>query len=148
MAIYQSMTYEKKWKPIIDEEWNAYEKQWKAENPNTSIPKNRFTFMNNFIKAKYAEETDEVKDEVRERRKAIKAEVDGVAGEQNDAYQRQLNFSLLLGNVTHVGLSAINKLPCTLKVMGDNIMKQTGWNVTFLVGGPEPRQNGKIMMFM
>ena len=82
------MTYEKKWKPIIDEEWNAYEKHWKAENPNTSIPKNRFTFMNNFIKAKYAEETDEVKDEVREHRKAIKAEVDGVAREQNDAYQR------------------------------------------------------------
>ena len=82
------MTYEKKWKTIIDEEWNAYEKQWKVENPNTSIPKNRFMFMNNFIKAKYAEETDEVKDEVRERRKAIKAEVEGVDGEQNDTYQR------------------------------------------------------------
>ena len=114
--VYQSMTYEKKWKPIIDEEWNVYKKQWKAENPNTSIPKNHFMFMNNFIMAKYAKETDKVKDKVKECHKAIKAKVDGVAGEQNNAYQRKLNFSLLLGNITHVRLSAINKLPHTLKI--------------------------------
>ena len=33
-------------------------------------------------------------------------------------------------------------------MMGESIFKQTGWFVTFLVGGPEPRQNGKIMTFM
>ncbi|EDR03936.1 uncharacterized protein LACBIDRAFT_306627 [Laccaria bicolor S238N-H82] len=32
--------------------------------------------------------------------------------------------------------------------MGESILKQTGWHVTFIVGGPEPRQNGKIMTYM
>lgn len=44
--------------------------------------------------------------------------------------------------------SAINRLPRTLAVWGESIKNQTGWNITFLAGGPSPGQNGKIMSFM
>jgi len=33
-------------------------------------------------------------------------------------------------------------------VWGESVKKQTGWNISFLVGGPEPRQNGKIVTYM
>jgi hypothetical protein len=45
-------------------------------------------------------------------------------------------------------LSAINRLPRTLAVWGESIRNQTGWNITFLVGGPAPDQNGKILTYM
>jgi len=54
----------------------------------------------------------------------------------------------MLERVTYPFRSAIDKLPRTLSVMGESIFKQTGWFVTFLVGGPEPRQSGKIMTYM
>lgn len=43
---------------------------------------------------------------------------------------------------------AIDKLPATLAMMGEAIESQTGWNITFLVGGPEPINDGKIMTYM
>lgn len=33
-------------------------------------------------------------------------------------------------------------------MMGEAIESQTGWNITFLVGGPEPINEGKIMTYM
>jgi len=54
----------------------------------------------------------------------------------------------MLERVTYPFRSAIDKLPRTLSVMGESIFKQMGWFVTFLVGGPEPRQSGKIMTYM
>jgi hypothetical protein len=32
--------------------------------------------------------------------------------------------------------------------VGESIMKQTGWNVSILVGGPMPRDGGKITTYM
>ena len=43
---------------------------------------------------------------------------------------------------------AIDKLPKTLATLGESIQHQTGWNISFLVGGPEPRQNGQIITYM
>ena len=54
----------------------------------------------------------------------------------------------VLERFTYPFRSAIDKLPRTLSMMGESIFKQTGWFVTFLVGGPELHQNGKIMTFM
>ncbi|KIJ90796.1 hypothetical protein K443DRAFT_116087 [Laccaria amethystina LaAM-08-1] len=85
--VYQSMTYENKWKEVIDSEWDEYQKKWKLDHPNTNLPQKRFAFMNSFLKEKYKEEAEEVKKEVRERRAAMKAEIDE-KDNRNDAYQR------------------------------------------------------------
>lgn len=57
-------------------------------------------------------------------------------------------FSILFLNDDSSYCSAIHRLPRTLVVWGDTINKQTGWNITFLVGGPTPNQNGKIVTYM
>ena len=85
--VYQSMTYENKWKEVIDSEWDDYQKKWKADHPDTELPQKRFTFMNSFLKEKYKEESEEVKKEVRERQAAMNAEIDE-EDNRNDGYQR------------------------------------------------------------
>ena len=93
--VYQTMTYESKWKPVIDNEWDAYQAKWKADHPGTDLPQGRFTFMNSFLKDKYNSESDKVKTAVKERRAAMKVEFDSrakEAGERNAAYQRWLTF--------------------------------------------------------
>ena len=145
--VYQTMTYVTKWKTIIDDEWETYKKNWEKENPDTKLPQGRFGFMNSFLKEKYEKETEEVKKSVRARRAAMKTELEAES-KKNEAYQRWLDWVYLSETVTHAFLSAIDKLPRTLAVMGESIRKQMGWMVTFLVGGPEPRQNGKIMTYM
>ena len=85
--VYQGMTYENKWKEIIDSEWDDYQKKWKADHPDTDLPQKRFTFMNSFLKEKYKEESEEVKKEVRERRAAMNAEIEEEA-KRNDGYQK------------------------------------------------------------
>lgn len=87
------MTYESKWKAIIDKEWSAFTKKWEAENPETKMTETRFTFMNTFLQEKYREESDDVKAEVRKRRAELKEEVAGDEGEveldvRNQAYQK------------------------------------------------------------
>ena len=85
--IYQTMTYENKWKEVIDSEWDNYQKKWKAEHPNTDLLQGCFTFMNSFLKEKYKEESEEVKKEVREHRAVMKDDIDE-KDNRNDAYQR------------------------------------------------------------
>ena len=58
---------------------------------------------------------------------------------------KSIQFNHLLLSDNSPSCSAINRLPRTLAVWGESITKQTGWNITFLVGGPVPCQNGKIM---
>ena len=81
------MTYENKWKEVIDSEWDDYQKKWKADHPDTELPQKRLTFMNSFLKEKYKEESEEVKKEVRERQAAMNAEIDE-EDNRNDGYQR------------------------------------------------------------
>ncbi|KAF8883350.1 hypothetical protein CPB84DRAFT_1817077 [Gymnopilus junonius] len=57
--IYQQMTYESKWKAIIDKEWSAFTKKWEAENSEMKMMETRFTFMNTFLQEKYREESDD-----------------------------------------------------------------------------------------
>lgn len=67
---YHAMTYESQWKAVIDVEWSQYVKDWTLANPDTPLPMTRFAFMNNFMRAKFAAETDEVKAEVERYREA------------------------------------------------------------------------------
>jgi hypothetical protein len=71
---YQALTYESKWKPFVDKEWDRYRKEWESEHPNEKPPKARFTIMIEFIKDKFANETDEMKARCEEFRKASKDE--------------------------------------------------------------------------
>jgi hypothetical protein len=44
--------------------------------------------------------------------------------------------------------SGIDKISRTLMTVGDSIVTQTGWHVSILVGGPMPREGGKIKTYM
>ena len=59
---YQALTYETKWKPDVDTAWNDYKLAWASKNPNEKTPKNRFQIMIEFMKEKYAEETNKMKE--------------------------------------------------------------------------------------
>lgn len=74
-------------------EWDTYKKKWEAENPDSKMKESRFSFMNTFLQEKYKEESEEVKDEVKKRRAAMKEEGHGdkddvEAEEMNRAYQK------------------------------------------------------------
>ncbi|KIJ90502.1 hypothetical protein K443DRAFT_116510 [Laccaria amethystina LaAM-08-1] len=91
--VYQQLTYESKWKAIIDKEWSETVKKWEAENPDTKMVETRFTFMNTFLQEKYKEESEDVKEEVKKRRAELKEEVagddnDGDLEARNGAYQK------------------------------------------------------------
>ncbi|KIJ94643.1 hypothetical protein K443DRAFT_11936, partial [Laccaria amethystina LaAM-08-1] len=87
--------------------------------------------MASFMRQKYQEESEEVRNNVKKRQEELKAELETEGEDKNHAYQ-----------------NAINHLPRTLAVWGESVTKQTGWNITFLVGGPAPNQNGKIMSYL
>lgn len=86
------MTYESKWKAIIDKEWSEITKKWEAENPETKMTETQFTFMNTFLQKKYKEESEDVKAEVKKRRAELKEVVgeenDGKLEVRNEAYQK------------------------------------------------------------
>jgi hypothetical protein len=71
---YQALTYESQWKPLVSEEWDKYKNQWSKEHPNEKPPKTRFTIMVEFIKDKFANETEEMKARCEELRKTLKEE--------------------------------------------------------------------------
>jgi hypothetical protein len=43
---------------------------------------------------------------------------------------------------------AINLLPRTLATIGESLVKQTGWNITILAGGPMPDTDGTILTYL
>jgi hypothetical protein len=63
---YQMLMYKSQWKPLVDEEWNRYRKEWASEHPNKKPPKARFTIMIEFSKEKFANETDKMKAQCKE----------------------------------------------------------------------------------
>jgi hypothetical protein len=67
---YHDLTYEQIWKPIIDVEWEYYLKNWNASNQGQPPDKNRFVFMNVFMRDRYSEEDEEMKQRVEEHRQA------------------------------------------------------------------------------
>ena len=71
---YHALTYEKKWKPHVDDEWERYKTEWTSEHPNEKPPKKRFTIMVEFMKEKFKNESDEVKQQCEEYRRTLKSE--------------------------------------------------------------------------
>ncbi|KAF8157394.1 hypothetical protein BJ912DRAFT_1070409 [Pholiota molesta] len=136
--IYQRLTYKDHWKPIIDKEWQKFRDEWEEKNGSESKPPHsRFAFMNVFLKTKYAEETDEMKERVQELRDQPGSGEEDDAEDDNSANKRNKNFQ-----------QAIHKLPRTMLAMAESLAKQTGWSISILAGGPEPHQGGEIKAFM
>lgn len=82
---YHALTYESKWKPIINSEYTQYVMDWTSTGPEHLSPMSRFAFMNNFMREKYAAETDIVKAEVEEYRQSEKG--DQTRGRLNLTFQ-------------------------------------------------------------
>lgn len=45
----------------MNEKWVRYMKEWESEHPNKKPPKIRFTIINEFLKEKLSNETNEMK---------------------------------------------------------------------------------------
>ena len=58
---YHALTYHTKWKPFIQERWDAYQKEWASEHLDEKPPKGWFQIMLEFMKEKYARETAEIR---------------------------------------------------------------------------------------
>ena len=84
---YQALTYESKWKAEVNAAWLAYKNAWLTEHPKEKPPKNRFQIMIEFIKEKFEQETDEVKEECKEYRKRHWAEAAMPDPEKPDSLQ-------------------------------------------------------------
>lgn len=84
--VYHTMTYETRWKSVIDKGWEIYKTKWETENPGTEPDETRFTFMASFMRQKYLEESEEVQNEVRKRREELKTELkeDGEGEEEGE----------------------------------------------------------------
>jgi hypothetical protein len=65
---YQALTYEDRWKPDVNTAWAEYKAAWEAEHPDEKPPKTRFQIMVDFIKEKFAAETEEMKNRCEEYR--------------------------------------------------------------------------------
>jgi hypothetical protein len=152
--IYQRLTYKDKWKPIIDEEWRKFRDQWEEENGSESKPpQTRFSFMNTFLKVKYAEETDEMKQHVQELRDQPDSGEEDGAEDDNSANNRNKKFQQYVhcywrDNGCSPLYRAIHKLPRTMLAMAESLAKQTGWSISILAGGPEPHQGGELRAYM
>jgi hypothetical protein len=81
---YKALTYESKWKPVVNEAWDDYVKTWEKEHPDEKPEKRRLVFLMEFMKEKLAGETDEMKKRVEEHRLSIKDETSGPADSDND----------------------------------------------------------------
>jgi len=44
--------------------------------------------------------------------------------------------------------SGIDRIPVTLEAFSKAIERESGWAVTILVGGPDPKREGKIATFV
>ena len=146
--VYHQMTYESQWKAVIDDEWEKYKSTWEAENAAEELDVTRFMFMASFMRQKYLEETEEVQNKVKRRREELKEELEIEGEDKNVDYQKYSKLNVGMLNHNSPSCSTIDRLPRTLAVWGESIRKQTGWNISFLVGGPAPCQNGKIMTYM
>ncbi|PPR06998.1 hypothetical protein CVT24_011094 [Panaeolus cyanescens] len=128
---YQQLTYETKWKPVIEKGFASYVKDWNANNPGRKPEMDRFAFMTKFMMEKWEEvkksdpEMVEKVEEYRQNRKKKDME------HMKDGSHEQMQ-------------QAINKLPKTLLELARTLNAQTGWNFSIYAGGPEPRESGRI----
>jgi hypothetical protein len=83
------MTYESQWKSVVDDEWEKYKTTWKEENPGEELDETRLTFMASFMRQKYLEETEEIQNNVRNRREELRKEIEE---EEEEGEQRNLAY--------------------------------------------------------
>ena len=97
------MTYETRWKKVVDEEWEKYKSEWEDEKPGVEPDETRFTFITSFMRQKYQEETEEVREDVKKHREELKAQIEeeGEGDEKNLAYQEYLKFIHSMLKDTH-----------------------------------------------
>jgi hypothetical protein len=76
---YQALTYESQWKGEVDNKWKEYKIQWESEHPGEDPPKGRFAIMVEFMKEKYQNESDEMKEHCEKYRRSRKEENPGQA---------------------------------------------------------------------
>lgn len=139
---YHDLTYEQIWKPIIDVEWEYHLKNQNADNQGQVLNKNRFVFMNQFMRDRYNEEDEEMKQRVEEHRQAKSR--DTSPDDKNDAYDQLVigKNSLVMTNIAFY--RAIAQLPRFLASTAESLQAQTGWFMTVIMGGPVPSDNGRI----
>jgi hypothetical protein len=71
---YHALTYETRWKTEVNMAWSTYKNTWLAEHPEEKPPKNWFQIMIEFMKEKFERESNEVKNQCEEYRKARQVE--------------------------------------------------------------------------
>lgn len=86
---YQNKFYDAKLKPKVEEAWNRY----LSEVPEGQKPaKTLFEVRNRVVRELYENETDEVKQEVEEHRKRMKADKLGLESIDNTTFQAYVPF--------------------------------------------------------
>ena len=58
-----------------------------------------------------------------------------------------VEYAIIRG-IDYLTSSAIDMLPRTLATIGKSLMKQTGWNISILAGGPMPDTDGTILTYL
>ncbi|KAF8502336.1 hypothetical protein F5888DRAFT_1800821 [Russula emetica] len=114
-----------KLKEKIEDTWKCY---LNGVPEGVKPEKTKFEIQNKVAQTLYEEESDKVKGEVEEHHEKMRynGSTPCVIG-QNKAFQR-----------------SIDKLPRTLQLAAESIASQTGWNVSIMAGGLNPRLGGKI----
>ena len=86
-----SISYESQWKTEVDKEWKEYKIKWESEHPGEDPPKGRFAIMNKFMREKYKNESDNMKECCKQYHRALK---DGIPAklEADLLHTRNLQF--------------------------------------------------------
>jgi hypothetical protein len=161
---YSRLYYEKRLKPITDARWEQYI----TENPEMKSKKGeRLRHRNVVLKELLDAETDDVKAEVERRREEgimsgdedlVESEDDEGDGLDTVEKERRTKASLLqrylffrrcffvIGGDLTGYCRAQNRLRVSIESVLDEVEKETGFIGTVILGGPEPRCGGDLVV--
>ena len=88
---YHALTYESRWKADVNTAWAEYKTTWTAEHSDKKPEKTRFEIMVDFMKEKFAAETEEMKNRCEEYRTARHVE-QGTPGPATSESTRNADF--------------------------------------------------------
>ena len=118
---------EMKLKHKVDEAWNQYLSDVpKGQKPEKTL----FEIRNKVAQRQYEAKNAEVKLEIEEYHEKMKLMK---VNNPSNPFERNWSFQ-----------SSIDRLPHTIQAFSESVAKQTGWNVSVIMGGPNPRLGGKI----
>ena len=89
LQAYQALTYESLWKSEVDREWKEYQIEWESEHPGEDPPKGRFVIMNEFMREKFKNESEEMKERCEQYRRSLK---EGNIAQTDSLQSRNLQF--------------------------------------------------------